>query len=454
MTKGRALKMSAGAKVPAARFLRVWLVVAVWCLAWPAFCGGERAYIDITRPNFEKLPIAIPDFKWQNRREKDLGREMVGTLRKDIEISGFFRQVDPALFPGDAETIGVTEKEVRFDRWKKIDVEFLIRALYEVKDGSLRLEARLFDVVNGKRILGKVFEGRAGDGRAMIHRFVDEVLLTLTGKRGIFETKIAFVQVEGNVKEIHVVDFDGENPVPITRDGSISLSPAWSPDGARMAYVSYLEGSPKIFVLDLLKGSRRLLSGYKGLNIAPAWRPGASELAATLSRKGNPDIYLLTDSGSVRRRLAGSWAIEVSPSWSPDGRRLAYVSGESGSPQIYVLEVEGGEERRITFEGEYNTSPAWSPGGDWIAYSGLTGGSHEIFLIRPDGTDKRRVTRGGGSNESPTWSPDGRMLAFSSTRGGRSAVWITNLDGTESRRLTKMAGSQRLPDWSPYFTDR
>jgi TolB protein len=441
------------------------LVVRIFLILLILVClfsdGGEekawaqRAYIDITQPSFEKLPIAIPDFKWQNSREKELGSEMVETLTNDLKISGVFRFIPSALFPEDQQAIGITEKEIRFDEWHRVGAEFLVRGLYEVQGSSLKLELRLFDTVNPNMLLGRVLKGRIKDVRAMIHRFVDEILLILTGERGVFETKIAFVQVQNKIKEIYVVDFDGKNSVQVTDDHSISLSPAWSQEGTRIAYVSYIEGAPRIYLLDLVSGSRKLLSGATDLNIAPAWRPGTNDLAATLSKKGNPNIYLLSPSGKIKRKLVGSWAIDVSPSWSPDGHRLAYVSSEGGNPQIYILDLKNGEKHRLTFEGKYNTSPVWSPKGDWIAYSSLTGRHHDIYMIRPDGSEVRRLTQGKGDNESPSWSPDGRMLAFSSTRGGgKAAIWVMFINGTGLRRLTDLPGSQRLPDWSPYFKRR
>ncbi|WP_148045668.1 Tol-Pal system beta propeller repeat protein TolB [Desulfosoma caldarium] len=427
--------------------LGVW--AACFCLSVSTAWAAERVYIDITQPGFVKLPIAVPDFKAQGSEEPSLAHEMADVIADDLDFSGYFKVLDPAGFLESPQQMGVLPSEIRFDTWKALGAEFLARGLYEVRGGSLNVEFRLFDVISQKMVLGKAYEARVSDAVAVAHRIANEIIAVLTGEPGIFDTRIAFVQAEKGVKEIYVMDVDGRNLTPITRDGTIALSPAWSPDGTQLAFVSYLEGQPKIFVAKVFSGSRRAVIGYPGINITPAWHPTGGRLAATLSKDGNPDIFLIDTQGSILQKLVGSWAIEVSPSWSPDGSKLAYVSNESGNPQIYVLDVTSGNKRRLTYEGKYNTSPAWSPKGDWIAFSGMAGGTHNIFIIRPDGSGLRALTHGEGSNESPTWSPDGRLIAFSSTREGPSAIWVMVVNGEGTRRLTRMEGAQSQPSWSP-----
>ncbi|GLI33431.1 Tol-Pal system beta propeller repeat protein TolB [Desulforhabdus amnigena] len=416
--------------------------------AWTVVARAERVTIDITQPAFERIPIAIPDFKFQTAGQPQLAREMGETLSSDLDYSGVFRPLDPRGFPEDPQTMGVTAGDIKFNEWRQLGADFLVRATYQVQGSSLRMEARLFDVPGSRMVLGKVYEGDSRNWRAMVHRFADEILYALTGERGVFDSKIAYVQVQGKSKEIYIVDFDGGSPIPVTNNQSINLSPAWSSDGNELAFVSYKEGNAKVYGVNVTSGAQWLISGYKGMNISPAWRPQSRQLAVTLSQEGNPDIFLLSSSGNIIQKLVHSWAINVSPAWSPDGRKLAYVSNETGNPQIYVLDVGSGQKRRLTFSGNYNTSPSWSPKGDWIAYSGMTGGRHNIFIIRPDGGDARQLTHGEGDNESPTWSPDGRMIAFSSTRQGGSAIWVLLTNGTGIKKLTK-GGGQEMPRWSP-----
>jgi TolB protein len=444
--------------MPLKRVLVRSLCFALLLSVVPSFCfivhAQDRVHIDITRPNFERIPIAIPDFKYLSPEQVQLANEMAAALSTDLDYSGIFRPLDPRGFLEDPQNSGVTAGDIKFSEWRKLGAEFLVRSTYRIEGSTLKLEGRLFDVVGMRMVFGKVYEVDARNWRAVIHRFADEILMLLTGERGVFDTKIAYVQVNGKNKEIYVVDFDGSNPTPLTNDQNLNLSPAWSSEGDQLAYVSYREGNAKIYAANLLNGSQRLLCGYPGINIAPAWRPGGRELAVTLSKDGNPDIYLVSSGGEVIRKLVQSWAINVSPSWSPDGKRLAYVSNEGGNPQIYVLDVASGLKRRISFSGKYNTSPSWSPKGDYIAYSASIGGRHNIMMVKPDGSDARQMTRGEGDNESPTWSPDGRMLAFSSTRQGGSAIWVLMTNGTGIRRLTRSGGGQEMPEWSPRLGGR
>jgi TolB protein len=420
------------------------------CMVWTVQARAEeRVYIDITQPFFQRLPVAIPDFKYITGNQTQLAREMATTLSKDLDFSGLFRPLDPAGFLEDPQKTGLTVTDLNFPVWRRTGADFLARGGYEVTDNHIKLQMRFFDVVTSRMIVGKMYEGNARDWPTMVHRFADEILLALTGEAGAFGTRIAFVQASGNAKEIYVADFDGSHPVPITSDNSINLSPSWSPDGRRIAYMSYREKFPKIFIANVQDGTSRLLCGYPGLNATPAWRPGRDELAVTLSRDGNPDIYLVSSGGAVIQRLLNGPGNDTSPSWSPDGRKLAYVSDESGSPQIYVLDVDSGQKRRLTFSGGYNTSPSWSPKGDWIAYCGRNNGRFDLYLSRPDGGGTRQITRGEGNNEDPSWSPDGRMIAFSSTREGASAIWVMPASGGAARRITRLPGAQQLPDWSP-----
>lgn len=422
------------------------VVLALWFAA-PAL--AQRVYIDIHQPSFEQLPVAIPDFKRQSDPMPQLAGDLARLLADDLGFTGIFHILDPRGFLLDPQTLPVDQAKIRFDHWRRLGADFLVRGQYQVAGEELTLDLRLFDAVAGRRVVGTVYRGDLNTRRQMVQRFAEEILFALTGERGIFRSRIAFVQQQDDDKEIFTVDFDGSNPVAVTRDQGIHLSPAWNPAGTRLAYVGFVEGHTKIFVDDLVAGTRKVLCAYPGLNAAPAWRPGHDQLAVTLSMGKNPDIYLVNGAGAIVRQLTKSWAIDVSPSWSPDGNRLAYVSSATGNPQVYVLDMATGRSQRLTYQGTYNTAPAWSPQGDWIAYAGLHKGHHHIFVIRPDGGGRRMLTGGANNDEDPTWSPDGRLIAFSSDRGGNRAIWVKVVNGQGLRRLTHLSGEQRLPDWSP-----
>ncbi len=445
------------ARRPAARFAgrphaglaAACLVFLLFAVAFCAVANAQTIYLDITKPNFQRIPIAVPDFKRMSSEQSQLAREMGQLLQNDLDFSGMFRPLDPRGFLEDPQVMGLNASDIKFPDWKRIGADFLVRASYQVQGQSIRMEARLFDVVGARMIKGKAYDGDVRNWKSMVHDFADEILLALTGERGVFDSKIAYVQKTPGGKEIFYCDFDGSNPVQVTHDNSLALSPAWSKDMSRLAYVSYRDKAAKVYALNVKTGAQSVLCGYPGMNLSPAWRPGRNELAVTLTKDGNSDIYLVSGTGQIIQRLVQGWSIHVSPDWSPDGQKLAYVSNESGNPQIYILDLASGQKKRLTFSGTYNTSPAWSPKGDWIAYSGVAGGHHNIFIIRPDGSDNHQLTSGEGSNESPTWSPDGRMIAFSSTRQGGPAIWVLLTNGTGVRRLTRQGGAQELPDWSP-----
>ena len=398
----------------------------------------------------QRIPIAVPDFKYMSPEQTQLAREMSEVLSNDLNLSGVFRPLDPKGFLENPQAIGLEASEIKFQDWSKQGADFLARCSYQVQGNAMRLDGRLLDVTGRKLVGGKSYTGDLRAWRPMVHAFADDIMMMVTGERGVFDTKIAYVQTVGSAKEIFYCDFDGSNPVQVTRDNNIALSPSWSPDQSQIAYVSYRDGKPKVYGFNVSNNSNYLISGFPGLNITPAWRPGKNELAITLTKDGGQDIYLVSPNGQVLQKLgAGSGSsISVSPDWSPDGKKFAYVSNEPGNPQIYIFDVTTGQKKRLTFSGKYNTSPSWSPKGDWIAYAAGDGGEFNIHIIKPDGSQDRSLTSG-GRNEGPCWSPDGRMIAYSSTKQGGPAIRIMYSNGTGDWQLTRQSGAQELPDWSP-----
>ncbi len=408
---------------------------------------AQTIYLDITNPNFKKIPIAIPDFKYTSGQTQ-LAHQMAALLTRDLEISGVFQPLDPKGFPGDPQQIGLSASQINFQTWAQLGADFLVRASYQVEGNSIRLNGSLFDATAG-RLVGspKSYGGGVNAWRQMVNAFADDIMQMVTGQAGVFNTRIVYTQMVGGSKEIFVCGLDGGDPVQLTHDHSIDLSPVWSPDGSRIAYVSYKSGSPKIYIMNVATGASRLVCGYTGMNITPAWRPGGGALAVALSKGGSQDIYLVNQSGQIERKLGVGFgsSVSVSPNWSPDGSKLAYVSNESGNPQIYIYDLSSGQKRRLTYSGKYNTSPAWSPKGDWIAYCGQDGGGFDIYVIRPDGSDGHALTHG-GRNEAPRWSPDGRMIVYTSN----GTIHIMDANGTGDWQLmSHPGGAQGLPDWSP-----
>jgi len=321
------------------------------------------------------------------------------------------------------------------------------------QDGAVRLELRLFDTFKETLLIGKVYTGHKEDIKSMVYRFCAEISLLLTGKMGVFGSKIAFVStVKGN-KEVFTCDFDGGNISRITNFNNITMSPALSSDGNYIAFTSYAKGTPALYIRDLRSNSDIILA-KKGLNITPAWLPGQFSLAATLSFSGDQDIYMISGNGDVKGQLTKSTGIDVSPAFSPDGTRFAFVSKRAGTPQIYIGDTGSGSATRLTFQGNYNTSPAWSPNGDKIAYVGVVKNSINIYVIDVKGGGPTQLTSGQGDNEDPSWSPDGNLIAFSSTRQGASRIFVMTSTGSDQRLLFTFGGSQTDPAWSSAFGNK
>jgi TolB protein len=413
-----------------------------------------RVYIDINAPYLRKIPTAIPIFSdmTPGRSQTQLARQLSDLLTETVGFTGFFKMLDRVSFLEDPQDAGLTQHTINFKNWTDIGAELLIKGGFQYREGGmLDVELRLFDTFGGRLVVGRRYTGRLEDHRRIIHRFCDEVILRLTGHRGIFSSQIAFVSTTTGTKEIYVADFDGYNPRQFTKTGTITLFPAWSSDGRWLAYTDYRHGKPELFIRHI-KEQRGSVVGLGGSSITPAWVPNQFALAASLSHGGNPTIYLLSGNGKIMRRLTDHWGIDVGPTWSPDGKEFAFVSDRSGSPQIFIKNIENGNVRRLTYEGGYNTSPQWSPQGNYIAYVGLKNGHHDIYLIGIDGKGPIELTRDAGDNESPTWSPDGTLIAFNSTRGGPSRVYVMNANGTDQRCLLLLDGEQTNPSWSPRLT--
>ena len=401
-----------------------------------------------------RIPVAVPEFKISNGHAKEsIAAEKAKRILIDsLDFTGYLGVMDSIAYLADPSKTGISFSDITFKDWTDIGAEFLITAGIEEDEGGIKMELRCFDTFNTNMVVGKLYSGSDSQIRKIIHLFCSEIFYVLTGKRGIFDTAITFVSTVNEGKEIFTCDFDGQNINQITFHDSLSLSPALSPDGKWLAYVSYAEGKPDLYIKNLLT-NQGVIVNKTGINISPAWRPDQmpdrSELAASLSFSGDAEIYLLSVKGEVIKKLTNSLNIDVSPSFSPDGKKIAFTSRRSGRPQIYIKDIESGSVRRLTFTGTNNTSPAWSPDGNKIAYVGLGEGRMNIYIMDINTGNPIQLTSKSGDNEDPSWSPDGSMLAFTSTREqGVSKIFIMNASGSNQRRLVSLNGKQSQPYWA------
>ncbi|MBN2178093.1 MAG: Tol-Pal system beta propeller repeat protein TolB [Deltaproteobacteria bacterium] len=414
-----------------------------------------KVYIDIDSPAFQQFPTAIPDFRNMGTSEdrEGLSRWFSEHLSSALDITGYFRMIEKGAFLEDPNSAGITAEETKFSDWSVVGADFLIKGGFNYDGKKLSVEFRLFDVVEGKLITGKKYWGKIEEKKAMMLRFVGEILHALTGERGVFDTKIAFVGKRGNESEIYTVNFDGTDLQKITNFKSLSLLPHWSPDANRISLTSYLRNNPDYYIVDLRNGKVKRTSEYVGLNLSGPWSAHGEKALLVLSKEGNEEIYTITIENGKLERLTNDPSIDVSPSWSPDDKSIAFVSNRSGSPQVFIMDAEGKNARRLTFEGSYNTSPAWSPKGKKIVYEGSSNGSFQLFTIDEDGNNAMQITFERGGAEDPCWSPDGRYLAFSSKIGQERRICIVNSNGLNLRVLDEIEGIQSLesPSWSPHL---
>jgi TolB protein len=408
-----------------------------------------RVYLDINAPTFVQIPIALSKWKSVEKTPSTLTAKLYEILTDNLTLSGFFKVIDYSQFPPSLKDRDGIPNTLVLREWASSGGEILLAGEVTLKpDGlGLVLTCHLMDLIEQKHLFGKRYEGHLQNFRSIVRRIADEVVLHLTGERGVHSTKIAYAVQQGMGKEIFTTDFDGANVRQITHNQSINISPVWSPNGEQIIFTSYLRRNPDLYLIDPDGKNLQRFSFYPGLNVAPSWSPDGKRIALMLGMEGKSDIYLIEADGRNPKKLTTGHGNEASPSWSPDGKRIAFVSDRSGSPQIYTMTSEGTNVRRLTFEGNYNTSPSWSPRGDRIAFCGRVGRQFHILNIGVDGSGLQKLTHL-GNNESPSWAPDGRYIAFSSTRNGGSKIFIMNANGSNQRPLTSAKGGESNPAWS------
>ncbi len=395
-----------------------------------------------------KITIAVAGFAPLAMNGEDFGKLGASVLTADLRFTTIFDVMDPATLPFDPRSVQLDQERPLLPGLNSLKVQHLAVGYISSRGREAVVEGRLFDVTTGNMVFGKRYVGDPKFYRLIIHRFADDIVFNLTGEKGVAETRIAYVSATSRTaKEIYVMDYDGANPMAITGNQSINLSPRWSPDGRMIAYTSYRNGNPDLFVLNFDSGRRDVLSAQRGLNATPAWSPDGRWLAFAKSSAGGTNLFLMPKGGGTPKSLTDSPVISVSPSFSPNGRQIVFNSDRGGSPQIYIMDADGTNLRRVTFQGTYNASPRWSPRGDKIVFMCRFAGN-QICLINPEGSGLQQLTSL-GNNEDPAWSPDGRHIVFSSTRMGHRDIFVMHADGTEQSRLTNTGQDSYLPDWSP-----
>ena len=426
---------------------KLFLVLLFLALLSPTVLSAQKGYLEVSAPGNRqsRMAIATP-VPLDGAVRTDLAREITDVLTFDMTLAGPF-VVTPAA--GEKRS-GIRPGDFDLAPWRAANVDLLVKIGYSVTGASLTIECRLYDLATGKELTAKRYSGSVKELRRIAHTFSDEIMQVVTGERGPFTGKIAFVSnVTGN-KELYLMDYDGHNPLRLTHNGSINLNPEFSPTGRELIYTSYKKGGVDLFRREIFSGAEARISANSGINITAAYAPDGNRIALAMSKDGASQIYLISKEGKQLARLTKNNAIDVSPAWSPDGRRIAFVSDRLGRPQIFVMDADGANQRRLTISGAYNASPRWSPKGNRIIYCRQYANEFHIHAINPDGSNDARLTTE-GSNEHPRWSPDGRFITFSSRRDGREAIYVMRADGSGQTQVSRGKGNGNHPTWSPLW---
>ncbi len=411
-----------------------------------------KVYLDIFSPNIRKINIAILPPRWHDNfvPKKITPFLFEKRITRDLWITGFFNVISGKEIPSPVTAAYLYHNHIDLKKYKNLGAEFVLATTVGIVQNSLSIEYHLYDVALSKEIAGARIKGSIKALDRVYHAFENKIIYHITGSDGLFDTKIAFISTLPGNKEVYTIDFDGRNLKRVTHNGSINLSPRWSPDGTKIAFTCYLRRNPDLYIIDFIRGKISLFSHRTGLNTAPAWSPDGRYLAVTMRTPSGSEIFLLDRRGRKVKQLTKGWGDNLSASWSPDGKKIAFVSNRTGHPQIYTMNVDGTNVKRLTFRGSYNVSPAWSPRGDKIAYSGILDGKFQICTISLDGNAIHVLTFV-GNNQSPTWSPDGRYIAYSQATRQGVDIYIMNFDGNFKRRLTRGRGKNTMPSWSPHL---
>ena len=412
------------------------LALAAGCAA-PAWAQFR---VEITGVGLTQLPIALAPF----RGETQSPQKISAIVQADLERSGRFVGVDSAGVQLD-ET---SRPDLALWRQRRADA-LASGSVTRLPDGRFDVRFRLWDVVKGQDLGGQSFVITQADLRLVAHRIADYIYEKLTGERGVFSTRIAYVTKVGSRYSLWVADSDGENAQSALSSPEPIISPAWSPTGGQLAYVSFESRKPVVYVHDVATGRRRLIANFRGSNSAPAWSPDGRQLAVTLSRDGGSQLYTIDANGGEPRRLMQSSGIDTEPAFSSDGRSIYFVSDRGGSPQVYRVSASGGGAERVTFQGSYNISPAISPDGQWLAYISRVGGGYKLHVMDLKSGAATAVTDT-NADESPSFAPNSRLIVYATQQQGRDALMTTTLDGKIKARLAGQGGDIREPDWGPF----
>lgn len=416
---------------------RYWMLLALLCTALPVHAALN---IDIVGAGENQIPISVVSFN----NEGKLVQSITEVVSADLKSSGQFKLVAPtSKTPHEPH-------EIDYADWRGVEA-LAIGSVDILPDGRVTVKFRLLDAVKQTELFGQAVTAKADQIRAIGHRIADMIYEKLTGNPGVFSTRIAYVSRQGKNNRLVVADSDGFNDRAVLSINEPIMSPAWSPDGSQLAYVTLEKGHAVVYVQSLLTNQRRVLSDARGSNSAPAWSPDGRQIAIVLTKDGSPQIYLVRPDGTDLRRITFSGAIDTEPSFSPDGQFLLFTSDRGGSPQIYRMPLDGKGTERMTFEGGYNFSPRYSPDGKSFVFAHQKDG--RFYMAIQDFQSRQvQLLTAGGWEKRPSFSPNGKLVLFATEAGRRGILTTVSSDGRvrTRRNLSSQSGDIREPVWGPF----
>jgi TolB protein len=408
-------------------------MIAVLFLILFAGAAESKVYLDVYGKTYKKITIGVPSFR--SDRPDRLRMDMSELLNQDLDMSGFFIVAPSSLLDKELTEEGIEKKDIRFTNWRSLGIELLCKSKLIMTNEEIALESYLYDTLDGSLLLAKRYKSRSEDWRRLVHRLADDILLAVTGEKGIMSSRVVFVSGAKRNKDVYIGGIDGQNIKQVTNFRNITVSPSVSPDGRFLAYTSYKEGKPNLYIMDMETGKDIHSERDDGMKLGTTWF-GKSTLGYAKTSGNQSTIYTFDAASRQKKAVFSKEGILASPSFSSDGTKMTFVSDMYGSPQVFIRDASSGEVKRLTYSGSYNTSPSFSPKGDLIAFVAKINGSFEVCTINVDGSNQRVLTSG-GINDSPHFSPCGRYIIYSSKKGDQYNVYIMLFNG-ENKRMLKL----------------
>jgi TolB protein len=396
--------------------------------------------IEISGGSAQQIPLAIVPFGGESKVN------ISEIIESDLKRSGLFRLLETR----GMANLPTSAAQVKYPEWMALQAQAMsVGNVESLPGGRLKVSFQLMDVLKQSQLAGMDYQIAPSQARSTAHKIADIIYQKLTGESGIAASRIAYITKSGRNYALHVADADGYNPQTVVKSNEPIISPAWSPDGSKLAYVSFEKKKPIIFVQSLTSGNREVLANYKGNNSAPAWSPDGRKLAIVLTYGANSQVYTISASGGGLKQITKSTGIDTEPAFSPDGNWIYFSSDRGGRPQIYKVPAGGGNASRVTFEGSYNVSPRLSPDGRALAYIRNDGGRFKVAL-QDLASGQVQILSEGSQDESPSFAPNGRMLLYATQARGRGTLAAVSSDGKVRQRLNESSGGDvREPAWGP-----